>query len=1237
MFKLACILNLWLLASLGLAAQTQTIAASGSPPMRLFLPGQYNANSQNFALTQDRRGVLYAGNFAGVLEYDGLEWRTIPTANITKVSALLTATRGTVYVGGNGEFGYLQPDTTGALRYRSLSEHRAGQPRRFGEVLAALEMPDGVYFVTRDYLFRWNGHTVKAWASPAPITAAFQQGGSVWVFQAKRGLIRFRQGAWQLAAGPALDDAVGLLPLPGGGKRVLVVTSHQGLFELTGTTLRAFASTANETLRTNQATGTVVLADGTLLVSTVHAGLLLLGADGRGNQLVPGTSGQGDQVVNALLTARDGSLWLALNNGLLQLELPTPITLFSAAAQQLGEVNDIQRIGKTLYVAAANGLFRQQGSGVQPVPGLSRSCFSLATMAGQVYTATSQGVYRLGSTGPEVLTSTYAICLAAARTGPARLYVGTQLGLSTLSVVPGQAPRYRAVAGINVPIVGIEEAPNGSVWLETLRDGLYRLLPNGQVRQYATRQGLPTLLYNRLAVVSNELLVYNDRGVFQYDAPTDHFKLRNPFGNHQVADNWKNTLVPGPARSVWTVGGDTKTITLYQPRQQGYAAVTLPFLPLSTAPINVIYPDTAGITWFGGRDGLARYDASVRKNYTQPYTALIRQVQVMGERLLYEGGPLPASLASPVLPAGTTDISFRFAAATYPVVPGLVFQYKLESYDRLWSDWTAASQKEYTNLPSGQYIFQVQARNIYGTRSQVASYAFEILAPWYTRWWALVLLATGVALVIFGLVRWRVATTMREKQALENLILERTEEVVSQKAELEKQSLELADKNDQLEKIDLIVQSINAEIDSDNLFQVVLAKFSVVRHLHGASFLVFDKAAEVFRFKALRGSGELSQVQDATLTLAQAESRFLAGATEVYEDIYLQNPTSYPRLGTSLDSLPTPRSLVTIVMENEGHIEGLITLENNARPDAFDQLDIDLIRNLKEHLIAAFIKTRLLESLATTLRDLESTQDELIRQEKLASVGQLTKGIVDRIINPLNYVTNFSQTSDEIIEGVVALLEEQQRVLPPAALAEILEELAMVRENSVKIQEHSHSTTRILKDMKRLLKEKSRDYTETDLNTLLSQRARAIVQEMQNQHPDLQLHLALDLAAEPLLVSLLPVEFGQVVRNLLSNSVYTLAEKSQYAPGFVPEIRIRTRLLAGQAVVQLRDNGKGVPTREQERLFSPFFTTKPTAKGSGLGLYMAKDIIEAHKGRIMLESREGEYTEITISLPVTLP
>jgi signal transduction histidine kinase len=341
----------------------------------------------------------------------------------------------------------------------------------------------------------------------------------------------------------------------------------------------------------------------------------------------------------------------------------------------------------------------------------------------------------------------------------------------------------------------------------------------------------------------------------------------------------------------------------------------------------------------------------------------------------------------------------------------------------------------------------------------------------------------------------------------------------------------------------------------------------------------------------------------------------------------------YALLGSPIDDLTTPKSLITIVIETEGHIEGFITLENTTRAEAFDERDISMICNLKEHLIAAFIKTRLLESLENTLKDLENTQGELIRQEKLASVGQLTQGIVDRILNPLNYVTNFSQSSDEMIEEVTELLEKQRDVLPDDTLDDLLDELNMVKTNSVKIQEHSNSTTRILKDMQKLLKEKSREFVETDLNSFVEAKARGTLQELQVEYKDFAFNLVLDLAPQPVRVSLLPFEFGQVVQSILSNACYTLFEKGRTAKEFVPEIRISIRQEAGQAVLALRDNGKGIAPREMAKLFSPFFTTKPTSKGTGLGLFMTKDIVETHKGKIEIDSQEGEFTLITIFLP----
>lgn len=1239
-FLLGCFLG-------SFGAYGQGGADAGAPPTRVYLPSQYNAHSQNFALTQDGRGVLYVANFAGVLEYDGLNWRTIPTTNITRVVALRKATNGTICVGGDDEFGYLAPDrTTGALRFRSLSRNVKGG---FEEILAVHEARDGIYFVARKAVFRWRGREVKRWDSAGNITAAFQVGPTLYGFEQERGLSTFERGAWQPLSRegrlPALDDLVAMLPLPDGN--ALLVTRRHGLFQLSATAIRPFTSEANALLQGHQATSATRLRDGTVVIGTERSGLVLLGADGQLRQVIRTGADLSGQRINALFEDREGNLWLALENGLAQLEVPSPLTLYSESARQIGEIRDIRQVGDALYLAAANGLFRvergprqaQRGE-LRPVAGMRMSCTGLAEVGRTLYVATSEGLYHLAG-GQPVLIATpdeEIFAVAASKANPAQLYLATRSGLGTLTPRPGQRPAYRLLATLADRISGIEEAGDGSVWLETKNAGLCRLQPGpaGQLRPDTAAHGLPRVKYTHVATTSQGLLAYGEQGIYRF--ATDRFVVYNPFGRKTVADNWKDELLEDKAGNIWTVEGDKKSITRYQPTPAGagYRAVTTPFLPISTSPINVIYPDPQGLVWFGGRDGVVSYDAAVRKAYTQPYRALLRHVESMGDPL-FNGARPPADTLrydQATLAPDSNNISFAFAAATYPVVQALTFRYMLRHYDNNWSDWTATNKKEYTNLPPGQYQFRVQARNIYGTPSAEATYAFTVLAPWYARWWALALFVAAGGLLLYALVRWRLAATEREKQALETLIRERTEEVVSQKTELEKQSDELAVKNDQLEKIDLIVQSINAEVDFTNLFQTILAKFSVIRNMNSASFLIYDKPTDSFRFKALRGNRDLAHVQAVQLTLEQVESRYLTHALEVYEGIYLKNTIDYEPLGTPIDDLTPPKSLITIVIETEGHIEGLITLENTTRTGAFDQRDISMVGNLKEHLIAAFIKTRLLESLENTLHDLENAQDELIRQEKLASVGQLTKGIVDRILNPLNYVTNFSQSSDELVEDLVVMLEKQREALPAALLDELLEELDVLKCNSVKIQEHSHSTTRILKDMQKLLKEKSRDFIETDLNSFLDTKVRAVLQELKGEYGTFAFNLVLGLAPQPARVRLLPFEFGQVVQSLVSNACYTLFEKSKTVKDFSPDLHITTTLAAGQVVVRVRDNGKGIPARESAKLFSPFFTTKPTSKGTGLGLFMSKDIVEIHKGKIEITSHEGEFTEIMVTLPV---
>lgn len=1224
------------------AQGVRTDAGQGLPPARLFLPSQYDGHSQNFALTQDRRGVLYVGNFAGVLEYDGINWRTIPTRNITKVSALLTARSGTIYVGGNGEFGYLRPDSTGRLVFASLSQRAK---LRFGEVLSVLEGKDGFYFVTRNGLFRWNGKRLSEWPSPTPIRSAFTSNQTVFVARQSTGLSVFQEGTFTPVDRPGnksirIDNVVAALPLD--GSQSLLVTGNQGLFRCTGTTVEPIKSPASGYLTATQATGAAQLTDRSVAISTARGEVLVLAPDGAIRQLIREIGGLRDQLVNTLFADREGNLWLALNNGIAQLEIPSPITLFTESARLTGEVIDIRRVNGVVYLATINGLFTIDNQSVRPVAGLNVGCFALTEAGGSLFVASSQGVYQLTDGRAQLVTSNYSLSILTSERNPSRVYVGTETGLGVLTLAGRRVAGYQTISGLNERIFGLAEDSDGNLWLETLTAGLYQFsAATGRPARYADGQGLPTPLYNRVTNTTQGLLAYNEKGIFRFVPQSNRFVAYDPFRSRQsTATDWKNNIVEDGQRNLWTIEGTKDRITFYKKQSANFQAITAPFLPIARSPINVIYPDQQGIVWFGGRDGVVRYNPGVQKVYARPYQALIRQILTTDERALFNGYGLPANRQDtsdadiPTLPYASSDISFEFSAASYPVDNALTFSYKLEDYDKTWSDSTSTkTKKEYTNLPPGWYRFRVKARNSYDVPSQEAVYAFRVLPPWYGRWWVITLLVILAGLLIYWIVRWRLNLLVREKQALETLIRERTEEIVFQKEELEKQSEELADKNDQLEKIDLIVQSINSEIDFANLFQTILTKFSVIRNIDSASFLVYDKATDTFRFKALRSNRDLAHVESVQLTQEQVETRLLAGASEAYEDIYRKDDVHYEPLNSPIDDLVTPRSLLTIVIKNEGRIEGLITLENQARSYAFDQRDLNMIRNLKEHLIAAFIKTRLLEDLENTLNDLKSTQDELIRQERLASVGQLIKGIVDRILNPLNYVTNFSQLSDGLIDDLLLILDRQKDLLPTDDLDDLLDDAGSLKANLTKIREHSNSTTRIMKDMQRLLMEKSRDFLETDLNTFIESKARTALQETKDHYKDFAINLVLNLENKPIRTKLLPHEFGQVLQNMMSNSFYTLYEKSKSANGFQPEVRIVTQAVNGQVLVRFRDNGKGIPQREIEKLFSPFFTTKPTADGTGLGLFMIKDIVETHRGKIEINSVEGEFTEVTMTLP----
>ncbi|MCC3154592.1 ATP-binding protein [Hymenobacter sp. BT770] len=269
--------------------------------------------------------------------------------------------------------------------------------------------------------------------------------------------------------------------------------------------------------------------------------------------------------------------------------------------------------------------------------------------------------------------------------------------------------------------------------------------------------------------------------------------------------------------------------------------------------------------------------------------------------------------------------------------------------------------------------------------------------------------------------------------------------------------------------------------------------------------------------------------------------------------------------------------------------------------------------------------------LQRSLTDLRATQAQLIQKEKMASLGELTAGIAHEIQNPLNFVNNFSEVSAEL---VAELREERAKgVEADAGLEEeLLEDLT---QNLSKITQHGQRAAGIVKGMLEHSSSAAGEREPTDLNRLCDEYLRLAYQGLRAKDKSFNATLTTDFLTDLPRVTMVGADVGRVLLNLFTNAFYAVRQRQQQGePGYQPQVGVRTVLLNQHVHIQVTDNGTGMSPAVQQKIFQPFFTTKPTGEGTGLGLSLSHDIIaQGHGGSLAVESQEGQGTAFTISLP----
>jgi signal transduction histidine kinase len=292
---------------------------------------------------------------------------------------------------------------------------------------------------------------------------------------------------------------------------------------------------------------------------------------------------------------------------------------------------------------------------------------------------------------------------------------------------------------------------------------------------------------------------------------------------------------------------------------------------------------------------------------------------------------------------------------------------------------------------------------------------------------------------------------------------------------------------------------------------------------------------------------------------------------------------------------------------------------------------------LKLHVqLDSLVKDRTAE-LSKSLSELKSTQSQLIQSEKMASLGELTAGIAHEIQNPLNFVNNFSEVSAELVDEMNIELEKGN--------TEDAKQIATdLKQNLEKINHHGKRAGNIVKGMLQHSRSSSGVKELTDLNVLCDEYLRLSYHGLRAK--DKSFNAKFETHLDPTLskVNVVPQDIGRVVLNLINNAFYAVSEKSSYAKAsedlYEPTVTVSTHYSLsngegkGEAIISVKDNGNGIPNSIKEKIFQPFFTTKPTGQGTGLGLSLSYDIVKAHGGELKVETKEGEGSTFFIQLPL---
>lgn len=805
------------------------IQSIGVPYVQNYPKSSYLSGNQNWSIAKDKNGLMYFGNAEGLLTFDGKYWQQYKMPNRQIVRSVATASDGLVYTGSFGEFGYWSYQNK-QLHYTSLV-NLIPKPHQITDEIWKIYV-DGkrILFQSFSTIYIYENKKITVVKAPNAFLFLHAVKNRLFAEVLGKGLFELKGTNFIPLSGSEFLGNTGVLSiLPYKENSFIIGTGKNGLFIYNGQTFNPLPSTANSFLKTYQLNNGVKILNKYYAYGTILNGLIIIDENGKVVQRINKSSGLQNNTILSLYADNEQNLWAGLDNGIDRIELNSPLYFYFDKAGKFGTVYSSLIVKNKIYLGTNQGLFvspwiPENGNlfnsfDFSLIPNSQGQVWDLHEIDNQLLCGHNDGTFNvIGNQIERISTISGGWTIKKLNSNPNYLIQGTYTGL--VIFVKDAAGKWKfshKITGFSEPSRYVEQDSKGDIWVSHAYKGLYKLTLSPDLKKVTTikyydeKNGLPSNFNVNIFNLENKIVFSSDDGFLLYDEISNRFGKYETLNKNLGSFYTANKIINAGLKKYWFINqGKMSLVNLSEP---GKTIIDSSRFSILDGRMVQYYENISQISnkiyLISVDDGFVIYNTTNTNNGTKRQNlpaVLIRKVEDITDKYatLTENGSDGETIE---IPFSRNNIRISFSLPYYRQSK-IKFQYYLEGYSKQWSDWSAATQKDFTNLSRGSYIFKVRAKINEESTSKITSFEFSINPPWYGNNWAILFyILLGILALIAGKKVYEAKLKKHQQAIADKLQLEKEEFVKREAEATEKQIIKI-----QTEKLQAELASKNREL-----------------------------------------------------------------------------------------------------------------------------------------------------------------------------------------------------------------------------------------------------------------------------------------------------------------------------------------------------------------------------------------------------------------------------------------